>query len=466
MSDKGRGTWGSNFGFLMAAVGSAVGLGNLWGFPYKLGKNGGFAFLLVYIIFVAVVGVVVILGELALGRKTKLSPVGANRAINKRFAFNGWLGVLASFIILSFYSVLGSWSIKYFFTYCIEIFGSGFNGMSGPEFFGNFTADPVQSIIYQLIFIILTSAIVIVGVQSGIEKFSKIMMPCLFIMLIIIIIRSVTLPGAMQGIEFMFKPDFSVFSDVKSSFDVIASALAQMFFSLSLGMGTMVCYGSYLNKNSNLVKNAVLIPVFDTLIAVMAGLAIMPAVFATGIDPAAGPSLLYITLHGVFESMPGGAFFGALFYLLVAIAALTSSISLLEVSTSYFVDEKKWSRKKATVIATIAIFVVGIPTALSFGLLGDVKLMALNGELMGILDWMDYVGEYLLMTLGALLMCILIGWVAKPSMFVAEIEQSGYNFKYKRLWSFMIKFVTPVLVFITFLTATGLFDKIIALFSK
>ncbi len=457
----GRGTWGSNFGFIMAAVGSAVGLGNLWGFPYKLGKSGGFAFLLVYLIFVVTVGVVVILGELAIGRKTKLSPVGAYRAMDKRFTFNGWFGILAAFVILSFYSVLGSWSLKYFITYVLEIFGAGFNGMSGGDFFGAFVSDPVQSIIYHTVFMALTGVIVLGGVQAGIEKYSKVMMPALFVLLVVIIIRSVTLPGAMAGVEFMFKPDFSFLSNASSFFSVVSTALAQMFFSLSLGMGAMVAYGSYLGKDSNLVKNSMIIPALDTLVALMAGLAIMPAVFATGIDPASGPSLLYITLREVFSHMAGGAIFGAIFYLLIVFAALTSAISLLEVSTSYFVDEQKWTRKKATLVAGAATFVVGIPTALSFGVLSKVRLPALNGQMMEILDWMDYLGEYVLMTLGAFVMCILIGWVVKPEKCIDEIEANGVKFPLKHVWSFMIKYVTPVFVLMTFLTSAGFVDLII-----
>lgn len=449
-----RASWGSNFGFLMAAVGSAVGLGNLWGFPYKLGKNGGSAFLIIYILLVISVGTVVMVGEFALGRKTRLGPVGAYRTLDKRFTFNGWFGVIAAFVILSFYSVLGGWAMKYFITYVMEIFGSGFNEMSGGDFFSSFTSSIPQSLFFHALFMAVTALIVIGGVQKGIEKSSKIMMPALFIMLLLIIVRSLTLPNAMKGVEFMFKPDFSVFAD-GGFFRVTAAALSQMFFSLSLGMGALICYGSYLNEDSNIPRDAMIVPILDTVVAIMAGLAIMPAVFSFNLDPQQGPSLLYIVLREVFANMPGGAIFGCIFYLLVTFAAVTSSISLLEVSTSYFVDEKGMGRKKSTIIAAIGTFLLGIPTALSFGLLGDVTLPALNGDMLGILDWMDYISEYVLMTLGALIMCIYIGWVKKPQFIIDEVEKTGIVFTHKKLWSFMIKYVTPILVFITFITAAG-----------
>lgn len=460
MSNKGRSdnpkraNWGSNFGFLMAAVGSAVGLGNLWGFPYKLGKGGGFAFLLIYLVMVVTVGMVVMVGEFAIGRKTRLSPVGAYKALDKRFTFNGWFGTIAAFVILSFYSVLGGWAIRYFVAYLFEIFGSGFHGMSGGEFFAAFTADPLQSVLYHSIFMLISGLIVLGGVQKGIESTSKIMMPALFVMLAVIIVRSLTLPGAMAGVAFMFKPDFSVLRG-GGFFQVAASALAQMFFSLSLGMGALICYGSYLDQGSNIPKDALIVPLLDTMVALMAGLAIMPAVFAFGLDPAQGPSLLYVVLREVFANMSGGAFFGALFYLLVIFAAVTSAISLLEVSTSYFVDEKGMGRNKATLIAGTGTYLLGLPTALSFGVLSHITLPALNGELLGILDWMDYFSEYVLMTLGALVMCIFVGWVIGPEAIIREVEKKGIRFKLKSVWAFMIRYITPILVLMTFLTAAG-----------
>lgn len=450
-----RGSWGSNFGFLMAAIGSAVGLGNLWGFPYKLGANGGFAFLVIYLVLVASVGFIVIIAELAIGRRSGKTPVGAYTKFNKKFIFNGWLGVLAAFVILSFYSVLGGWSFKYLITYGLEIFGAGFNGLSSSAFFTNFTSDPVQVIGFTALFFIVCAVIVIFGVEKGIEKSSKIMMPALFVLLLVVIVRSVTLPGASAGLEFMFKPNFNFLTD-GSFFKVIGAALAQMFFSLSLGMGAMMAYGSYLNKKSNIEKNAFIIPLCDTIIAILAGLAIMPAVFAFGIEPTAGPSLLFIVLTEVFTSMGAvGPFFGFAFYLLVVFAAITSGISLLEVTTSYFVDEKKMARKKSTIIAVIATFALSIFAALSFSSLSWVQLPILNGGLIfvDIFTFLDYVGEYLFMIVGTFFICIAVGWATPGGInaVIEEVEMGGVVFKTKKVWSFMIKFVTPILIFTIFL---------------
>ncbi|MEG1980902.1 MAG: sodium-dependent transporter [Clostridia bacterium] len=452
-----RGKFTSNFGFIMAAVGSAVGLGNLWAFPYKLGANGGFAFLLIYIIMIFLVGFILIIAELAIGRKTKLNPVGAFRALNKKFAFAGWFGIVAAFLILSFYSVLGGWSIKYFFTYIMDIFGKGFGDLSGEAFFNNFISDPVQPLIFTAMFIGIIFFISIAGVEKGIEKSAKIMMPMLFFILVIVIIRSVTLPNAMEGIKFIFKPDFSFLSNGKFG-EVIAAALSQMFFSLSLGMGAMITYGSYLKKDANIEKNAILIPLFDTLIAVMAAIAIMPAVFSFNLDPAAGPGLLFVVLREVFASIPFGDIFGAAFFLLVIFAAVTSGVSLLEVVSSYFIDEKKFSRKKSASIVCSTCFALGIPVSLGFGLLKDVKLPQLNGVFVNILDFYDYVGEYVLMTLGAFILCIVVAYVIKPKTIVMEVEANGNVFKSKKYWCFMMKFITPLLVLLTFLTATGILN--------
>ncbi|MGL5440243.1 MAG: sodium-dependent transporter [Filifactoraceae bacterium] len=443
MEDKKRGQWQSSFGFLMAAVGSAVGLGNLWGFPYKMGKSGGFAFLLLYLIFVLTVGFVVMVGELAIGRFSQLDAVGSYKKINKRFGFIGGFGILAAFLILSFYSVLGGWVLKYAATYVMELFGSGFGDMSGEAFFVGFITNPIEPLIWLFLFIGTTAVVVAMGVEKGIEKYSKIMMPALFIMLLIITLRSLTLPGAMKGVAFMFKPDFSVFTSWESFSKVGATALAQMFFSLSLGMGAMLTYGSYLGKEENLQKSALIIPTLDTLVAVFAGLAIMPAVFAFGLDPGQGPGLMFVTLKEVFTAMPFGNFFGLLFFVLVFFAALTSSISLLEVATAYFVDNFKISRKKTAVIASLAAFILGIPSSLGQGVWSHIKLIL--G--MDILDSVDFISEYTLMPLGALCMCIFIGWIWGADKVVKEVELGGrHKFNLGGYFSFMVKYVTPILV--------------------
>ena len=359
-----KGQFGSNFGFLMAAIGSAVGLGNLWAFPYKMGANGGFAFLLLYLVLVVFVGYVIMMSELALGRSTGKGVIGAYKSLSEKYAFIGWMGVIAPWLILSFYSMLGGYCIKYAVANLGDLFGAswGVGGMDSGEYFGAFTSDMVQTVIFSLIFVLLTVIIVRNGVSGGIEKFTSIAMPALFVMLVIVIIRSVTLPGASEGLAFMFKPNWEAFQGA-GWIRVLAVAGGQMFFSLSLGMSIMITYGSYIPKEQNLERSALVIPLADTLIAVMAGLATMPAVFATGLEPGAGPGLLFVTLQTVFDSMGAvGPFFGFLMYFLVFIAAITSSISLLEGTVAVVMDRyiekgKKFNRKTITTVMGISIAV-------------------------------------------------------------------------------------------------------------
>ena len=458
MEGKQRGQFGSSFGFIMAAVGSAVGLGNLWGFPYKMGKSGGFAFLLIYLIFTVTVGFIVMLGELGIGRKAKMDAVGSYKSIDKKAGFVGGFGVVAAFVILSFYCVLGGWVLKYAFTFIGEMFGAGFGGVAGADYFVAFITGNVEPIIWFALFLAISCIIVLAGVEKGIEKYSKIMMPALFVMLLIIIIRSVTLPGASEGLKFMFKPDFSVFSSFESTIAVAGTALAQMFFSLSLGMGAMLTYGSYLGKDENLEKSALIIPALDTLIAILAGCAIMPAVFAFKLDPSAGPGLMFITLREVFASMPMGTIFGFLFFTLVFFAAVTSSISLLEVICAYFIDSKGMPRKKVTAIVGLGVFVLGIPVALSQGMLSGVRpIMGMD-----ILDSFDFIAEYTLMPLGALFMCIFVGWKWGAKIVTDEVESSGLEFKSKAYFNFMIKWITPL--FVAFILYSSCISPIIKYF--
>ncbi len=450
-----RESWASRLGFLLTSAGSAIGLGNLWGFPYKLGKYGGFAYLLVYVIAVLTVGCVVMLAEFALGRRAGKSPVGAYRDFDRRFAWNGWIASIAAFILLSFYSVLGGWSLKYFLAYGYALLGgNAFGGMSGSEYFGAFIGG-WQSVFFHAVFMLLCALVLYRGVAQGLEKACKFMMPALFALLLLVIARSVTLPNAAEGLRFMFKPDLSAFRN--GGFGrVLAAALTQMFFSLSLGMGALITYGSYSDKKVNLVKSALSVPFFDTLAAVLASVAIMPAVFAFGQDPAAGPSLLYVTLFSVFDSMAMGSLFGMLFYALVFFAAFTSAISLLENSVAHMVDETPLGRKKAVVWVALAALVLGVPSALGYGPLSGVTLPTLTGEMLQILDWVDYVAEYVMLTIGSLVLCVMAGWVTGPKALLAEIGQEGVAFRTGRLWCFMLRYVTPLLIALTFLCATGL----------
>ena len=446
-----KGQFGSNIGFLMAAVGSAVGLGNLWGFPYKMGANGGFAVLVLYLILVVLVGYVILMTELALGRRTGKGVVGAYETLSKKYAFIGWMGAIAPWMILSFYSMLGGYCIKYAIANLGDLFGAGWgvNGQDSGAFFGEFTSDMLQTVIFSLIFVILTVLVVRGGVSGGIEKFTSIAMPALFVMLVIVIIRSVTLPGASAGIEFMFKPDWSAFEGT-GWITVLSVAGGQMFFSLSLGMAIMIAYGSYIPKEQSLERSALVIPFADTIIAIMAGLATMPAIFASGLEPGQGPGLLFITLQTVFNSMGKfGPIFGFLMYGLVFIAAITSSISLLEGITAVAMDKaiekgKKPNRKKYATMLGISIAITA--SLVSIDGLGANGFPQFFGQSTW-LDSIDLISEGILMPLGACYCAIVIptAWVDE------EVTLNGNKFRTKRFYDFCIKFVAPVMMVVILL---------------
>ena len=474
--------FGTNFGFLMAAVGSAVGLGNIWGFPNKMGASGGFTFLVIYLILAVLCGFIVMVGELALGRKTHHGAVGAYKALSKKFKWMGWLGILSAFFILFFYCALGGYCIKYTVLNIGDLFHAGFganalaetaaaNGNSlGAEVFGAFMSSPTEAIVYGLIFVALTMVIVIGGIGGGIEKVCSVGMPALFVMLLICIIRACTLEGAVEGLKYMFVPGWAVANGVIEEapgfLTVLSTAGGQMFFSLSLGMGAMITYGSYLDKKENLQKNAILIIVMDTLVALMAGLCVIPGRFA--LDPTGalgGPKLLFITMQNVFSRMSGfGPIFGILFYLLVVFAAVSSSISLLEVIVAHFVDKarnegKGDMRKKYTLIAAAC---VGLGCILVCAdRLGDAsftpwKLLNLPAESIRTwndcwLDFWDMLSEGIMMPLGALLMSLMIGWEVGPDMVKEECEQSGHAMGSYGFFKVCIKYITPlIMIFILY----------------
>ena len=455
--------FGSNFGFLMAAVGSAVGLGNIWGFPNKMGASGGFTFLLIYLVLAVCCGFIVMLGELALGRKTGQGAVGAYKILSKKFSWMGWLGILSAFFILFFYCALGGYCIKYVVLNVGDLFGAGFgsNGMTGAEIFGAFMSNPAESIIYGLIFVAITMVIVMGGIGGGIEKVCSIGMPCLFVALLICIIRAVTLPGAVDGLKYMFVPGWAVANGVipeaPSFFDVLSTAGGQMFFSLSLGMGAMITYGSYLDKKENLQKNAILIIVMDTLVALMAGLCVIPGRFA--LDPEGalgGPSLLFITMQNVFHKMDAvGPIFGILFYLLVVFAAVSSSISLLEVIVAHFVDKAREAGKgdKRKAYCLYAAVLVGLGCVLVCAdCLGGNNIAP--WQLLGLetasgwndcwLDFWDMLSEGIMMPLGALLMSLMIGWEIGPEVVKEECEQQGNTLPTYGFFTVCVKIVTPL----------------------
>lgn len=442
MEQEKRGSWASSLGFIMAAAGSAIGLGNLWKFPYLAGMNGGGAFVLIYLLIVVFVGYTIMLGEMTIGRATQLNALGAYRKLNKKYTWVGASGVIAGFLILSFYNVVGGWVIKYIIQFVV----GGVKG-DAAEFFGGFISASVEPIIWTAVFAIFTGYIVWKGISGGIEKYSKVLMPALFVLLIIVVIRSVTLPGAGAGLAFYLTPDFSKLTPA-----AIVAALGQVFFSLSLGMGCMITYGSYLNKDENLAKDAFIVPFMDTAAALLAGFAILPAVFAFGYEPGAGPGLMFITLPKVFGAMPFGAFFGVCFFILVLFAAVTSSISLLEVCAAYCIDEFKWSRTKATWLLTGVIFILNILCSLSMGPLSHVLIFGKN-----FFDLFDYITSNILLPLGGLMMCIFIGYVWGVDKAVAEITQNGrFPFKSRGFWTVAIKVIAPIALVIVFLNMLGI----------
>ena len=449
--------FGSNFGFLMAAVGSAVGLGNIWGFPNKMGACGGFTFLLIYLVLAVCCGFIV------MGRKTGHGAVGAYKVLSKKFSWMGWLGILSAFFILFFYCALGGYCIKYTVLNVGDLFNAGFGsaGRTGAEIFTDFMAAPTEAIIYGLIFVALTMIIVMGGIGGGIEKVCSVGMPALFVALLICIIRSCTLPDAVNGLKYMFVPGWAVANGViekaPSFFEVLSTAGGQMFFSLSLGMGAMITYGSYLDKKENLEKNAILIIVMDTLVTLMAGLCVIPGRFA--LDPEGalgGPSLLFITMQNVFHKMSAvGPIFGILFYLLVVFAAISSSISLLEVIVAHFVDkariEGKGDKRKAyTLIAAAAVglgCILVCADCLGTAGIAPADLLGIENPQTWAADWLDFwdmLSEGVMMPLGALLMSLMIGWEIGPEVVKEEAEQQGNKLVSYGFFKICVKVITPL----------------------
>ncbi|MCX7828799.1 MAG: sodium-dependent transporter [Thermanaerothrix sp.] len=440
MSTNDREQWGSRLGFIMAAAGSAVGLGNIWRFPYVTGMNGGGAFVLIYLLIVFTIGASVMLAEMAIGRGAGLNAVGSFKKLRGgAWPLVGWMGVIAGFIILSFYGVVAGWTIAYMiksFGGLMEIAAQGKAG----DAFGAFISNPTQVILYQAVFMLGTIWIVFRGIGEGIEKYCKVMMPALFLLLLVLIVRAVTLDGAMKGLEFYLKPDFS-----KVTGKTILDALGQGFFSLSLGMGCMITYGSYLSKDEALPSAAFTVTFLDTMVAFLAGFAIFPAVFAFNMEPAAGPGLTFITLPSVFSKMPMGAFFSFVFFLLLFFAAITSSVSLLEVCVAYFKDELGWDRAKASWILGLVIFLLGVPSALSLG--GHFpKVLGKD-----FLDLMDYLSSNVLLPLGGIFISIFAGWIWLDGAREEATSNGKVRFAFETAWVWICRVVAPVAVAIIFI---------------
>lgn len=470
--ENNRSSWGSNLGFLLAAIGSAVGLGNIWGFPYKMGKSGGLIFLVVYLLLAVFVGLIIMVSELAVGRKTKLSPIDAYQQISKKFKWLGWLATIAPFMIMSFYSVLGGYVMQYMALNLSELsFGGDQIAITGSAAFNAIRTQPFGAVVFTIFFAVLCMLVVQGGVSSGIEKFNKIGMPALFVMLVIVIIRSLTLPNAVEGLKFMFVPGYAVsagyIEKAPNIIEVLGTAGGQMFFSLSLAMGAILTYGSYLGKEENLVKNSAIIVFADTLIAMLAGLAVIPAAVSYGLAQGMAPAdiplgsvgLLYITLQDVFANMGRiGPLFGVIFYALVLIAAMSSAISLIETVSAHWIDKdlekgETDTRKRIVLIVSLLIMLEAILVAadgLGKSSFTPAALLGIQGDVPDVLgDWLDFMdtfSEYLLMPLGAMLMALMIGWELDPSVVLDEVGHGNHSKGFAKFFSFCIKFIVPVVM--------------------
>ena len=430
-----RSNFTGKIGFVLAAAGSAVGLGNIWRFPYLAAKYGGGIFLLVYIVLALTLGFTLLCAEIALGRKTGKSAIEAFKDLNKKYSFIGWMASIVPMIILPYYSVIGGWVTKY-----IGVFISGnAHNAAKDGYFEGFISSAAEPIVYFLIFIGITALVVLFGVEKGVEKVSKFMMPLLVALTLVVAVYSLFMPHAIQGLIYYIKPDFSKFSAT-----TVLAAMGQLFYSMSLAMGIMITYGSYMKKEISIESSVGQIEIFDTGIAFLAGLMVIPAVFSfSGGDESAlgkGPGLMFVTLPKVFDSMAGGAIIGAVFFILVFFAALTSSISLMETVVSILRDKLGWSRKTTCIVVLLGCLAIGIPTSLGFGSLSFINIAGLS-----ILDMFDFVSNSVLMPIVAFCTSIFIGFVMKPSLITDEIELTG-KFKRKAVFNVTIKYIAPICI--------------------
>lgn len=437
-----RGTWSSRAGFILAASGSAVGLGNIWGFPTQVGQGGGAVFVLIYLVCVVMICLPIMVAELVLGRRAQLDPVGAFSMLRPGSSWwlVGALGVLAGAGILSFYSVIAGWSVAY-------IWYTATGAVTGDAdaigtFFGTFTANGPLSVGLALLVLATTGAVLLGGVQSGIERVTKLLMPALIALLLILAVRAATLPGAAEGLAYYLRPDFSRLLDPA----VINAALGQAFFSLSLGMGAMLTYGSYLSQRESLITAACWVVALDTSMALLAGFIIFPSGFSIeGFDPStSGPGLIFAVLPRLFSTLPGGQLFGAAFFILLTMAALTSTISLLEVPVAHCIDVHKWTRRKAVILVTTGVFLLAIPSALGNGAVAAFSRMPGFG--VDFLTMMSTIWNNFALPVGGLLTAVFVGWVWRVDQAIDEVETHGASFPAKRVWSVLIRYVCPVAI--------------------
>lgn len=439
--DKKRGSFSGGLGFVFAAAGSAVGLGNLWRFPYLAAQYGGGIFLLVYLILAVTFGFALLTAEIAIGRKTKLSPVLAYKKLNKKFSFLGYIATLVPIIIIPYYCVIGGWVTKY-----VTVYAQGLVAPAAKDgYFSDFIGHPIAPLVFFLIFMLISIVVIMLGVKKGIEKLSKFLMPLLVVLTIGIAIYALTLPNAMEGVKYYLIPDFSKFSIL-----TVAGAMSQLFYSMSIAMGIMVTYGSYTRDDVNLTKSVNRIEFFDTLVALLAGLMIIPAVYIFSGEEglsSQGAGLMFMTLPKVFQQMPGGDIIGLLFFVLVFFAAITSSISVMEAIVSSLMDKFHLKRIPSCLIVIGICLLLGIPSSLGNGLWANIKILGMD-----FLTFFDYISNSILMPIVAFCTCILVGWVIKPKALTDEITKNGEKFSRKKLFNVMIKYIAPICLLFIFVT--------------
>ena len=439
--NKKRGSFSGGLGFVFAAAGSAVGLGNLWRFPYLAAQYGGGIFLVVYLILAVTFGFALLTAEIAIGRKTKLSPVLAYKKLNKKFSFLGYIATLVPIIIIPYYCVIGGWVTKY-----VTVYAQGLVAPVAKDgYFSDFIGHPVAPLVFFLIFMLISIVVIMLGVKKGIEKLSKFLMPLLVVLTIGIAIYALTLPNAMEGVKYYLIPDFSKFSIL-----TVAGAMSQLFYSMSIAMGIMVTYGSYTRDDVNLNKSVNRIEFFDTLVALLAGLMIIPAVYIFSGEEglsSQGAGLMFMTLPKVFQQMPGGNIIALLFFVLVFFAAITSSISVMEAIVSSLMDKFHLKRIPCCLIVIGICLLLGIPSSLGNGLWANIKILGMD-----FLTFFDYISNSILMPIVAFCTCILVGWVIKPKALTDEITKNGEKFGRKKLFNVMIKYIAPICLLFIFVT--------------
>lgn len=444
-----RGQWATRMGFMLACAGSAIGLGNIWKFPYIAGMNGGGLFVLIYLVCIFAVGIPIMICEFAIGRSTQSSPVEAFRRLtskNNYWQLVGWLGILSGFVILSYYSVVAGWAMHYVF-----ISLQNFKGASNPEtiagFFGKLYSNGPLNLFWHAVFMCLTIGIILGGVKKGIERAARWLMPLLFGIMMVLLVRSMFMPGFGQALSFVFSPDASKLTPAG-----VLEALGHSFFTLSLGMGAMLTYGSYLSRKTDIVKSSVIISVLDTLVALVACLILFPILFTYGMSPEAGPGLVFKSMPIVFSQLPAGALFATVFFLLLVLAALTSAISLLEVVTAFFIDTLGWKRRTATIIPGCIIFLFGVPSALSGGVLS--RLTMLGGR--NFFDAMDYLASNWFLPLGGLFIALFVGFRMDLKLVKQEFKEHSTFAKWFTPWFYCVRYLAPLAVAIVFLYKVGL----------